>query len=417
MMSEISKKTHLQLSRLKDGGTPHRAGSGPVDTGLTEKKRFGHPARKIGFGLVLALLPLVTWASPPTKPPSSYPPEKLVADEQFQPREEAGTGQDWIQLTSGEWLRGTVNRIRVDSIEFDSEELDELTLDLDDVYAVVTSGPQTVSLDTRRLVVGNVAIRGNIVRIRSQSGVQSFTRIDILGMVPGLPTEWNYWSGNASIGLTLQKGNTNQTDFTAIASIMRETANTRATSQYNGTISAANGAQTGNNHRVDVQGDILITRRFYITVFAFEYYTNRFQDINLRLVPSAGVGYSIIDNGRTAVDIEVGAGATYTRTFDPNTPSILISRTNASVIFRLRFDTDITKNIEWSGEYKVQLGVPETQYTFQHALTTLSVDLWRDIDLDTTFIWDRNQANAYQPTPDSPVPDDFRLTFGLGIDF
>ena len=96
---------------------------------------------------------------------------------------------------------------------------------------------------------------------------------------------------------------------------------------------------------------------------------------------------------------------------------MLISRTNASVIFRLRFDTDITKSIEWSGEYKVQLGVPETQYTFQHALTTLSVDLWRDIDLDTSFIWDRNQANAYQPTPDSPLPDDFRLTFGLGIDF
>ncbi|MAJ61415.1 MAG: hypothetical protein CBC48_16580 [bacterium TMED88] len=369
------------------------------------------------LGLAAILLPLASQATPPTKAPTSYPPEKIVADDQFEPREEAGTGLDWIQLTSGEWLRGTVDRIRVDSIEFDSKELDELTLDLDDVYAVVTNGPQTISLDTRRLVVGNVAIRGNIVRIRTKTGVQTYTRGDVLGMVPGLPTEWNYWSGTASIGLTLQKGNTNQTDFTAIASVMRETANTRATSQYNGTISSANGAQTGNNHRVDVQGDILITRRFYITVLAFEYYTNRFQDINLRLVPSAGVGYSIVDNGRTAIDIEVGAGATYTQTFDSTSPSTLISRTNASVIFRLRFDTDITKSIEWSGEYKVQLGVPETQYTFQHALTTLSVDLWRDIDLDTSFIWDRNQANAYQPTPDSPVPDDFRLTFGLGIDF
>ena len=369
------------------------------------------------FIVALCSIALTSSAAPPTQAPSHNPPEQLVQDETFEPYEESRQGLDWIQLTSGEWLRGTVDRIRVDSISFDSKELDDLTLDLDDVYAVVTNGPQTVSLDTRRIVVGTVAIRGNVVRVRTDTGIETYTRADIMGMVPGLPTEWNYWSGSASVGLTLQRGNTNQTDFTALASIMRETSATRLRSQYNGTVSSANGVKTGDSQRVTIQGDILLTRRFYITPVKAGYYMNKFQGIDLQITPSAGIGYSVVDNGRTSINVGIGAGANYTRAIIEGPPSSLESRTNATVNLDIRFDTDITKNIEWTGEYNLALGVPDTRYTVQHAVTTLSVDMWRDIDLDTSFLWDRNDANSDPSVPGGPVADDYRLTFGLGIDF
>ena len=45
---------------------------------------------------------------------------------------------DWIQLTSGEWLKGELIAMYDGSLEFDSDELDNLTLDWDDVRQVRT---------------------------------------------------------------------------------------------------------------------------------------------------------------------------------------------------------------------------------------------------------------------------------------
>ena len=52
--------------------------------------------------------------------------------------------EEWIRLTSGEWLKGEFTSLRRDSVEFDSDELDELTLDWEDVAEVITTRPFTV---------------------------------------------------------------------------------------------------------------------------------------------------------------------------------------------------------------------------------------------------------------------------------
>ena len=40
---------------------------------------------------------------------------------------------DWVQLKSGEWLRGQLKYIQDKDVEFDSDELDEQTLKLKNV--------------------------------------------------------------------------------------------------------------------------------------------------------------------------------------------------------------------------------------------------------------------------------------------
>ena len=37
--------------------------------------------------------------------------------------------RDWVHLSSGEWLWGTIDLMRDESLEFDSEELDVVTID------------------------------------------------------------------------------------------------------------------------------------------------------------------------------------------------------------------------------------------------------------------------------------------------
>ena len=50
-------------------------------------------------------------------------------------------GFDWIQLTNGEWLKGDLKVLYNDSLEFDSDELDLLTFDWEDVHQVICHEP------------------------------------------------------------------------------------------------------------------------------------------------------------------------------------------------------------------------------------------------------------------------------------
>ena len=45
-------------------------------------------------------------------------------------------GFDWIELTSGEWLKGEIKSMQNDKLEFDSDKLGLLTLDWEDVRQV-----------------------------------------------------------------------------------------------------------------------------------------------------------------------------------------------------------------------------------------------------------------------------------------
>ncbi|HEM46399.1 MAG TPA: DUF481 domain-containing protein, partial [Alphaproteobacteria bacterium] len=272
------------------------------------------------LSLVLAatvLLGLPAPLSAQVAPPSFRPPRKQIEGDDFEPRPPGFSGPDWIQLVSGEWLQGSVDRIRNDSLEFDSDELDDLSFDLEDVYAVVTAGPHTLSFEGRQVVTGEVAIRGYEIRIRTPEGIRSFTRDEIVGMVPGLPREANYWRGKISLGLSLQRGNTNTVELTGLGDVTRETALTRANAKYNGTISSVGAVTTANNHRVTGQGDIFVTRRFYVTVVYLEYFTDEFQNVDLRLTPAVGIGYDLVERSRLEATVTLATGAQYTRNVTP----------------------------------------------------------------------------------------------------
>ena len=68
-----------------------------------------------------ALFALAVWlsaASAAAQTPQDWQPPPPMPD-----------AFDWIQLTSGEWLKGELIALYDGSLEFDSDELDNLTLD------------------------------------------------------------------------------------------------------------------------------------------------------------------------------------------------------------------------------------------------------------------------------------------------
>jgi len=324
---------------------------------------------------------------------------------------------DWIRIVSDEWLKGDITVLRDDKFEFDSDELDDLTFDWEDVKEVRSPRMNTLVFEKRITVTGTVWIRDDVVLVREASGRElRFKRKDLLTIIPGEPKELNFWSGKISIGVTLRGGNTKQTDLSANMSLRRRSPYTRFDLSYLGALGTFDGEDTVNNHRLDGRYDVFVTRKFFVTPASVSAYRDTFQNIAVRVVPSAGVGYHLFKSKKVEWDVSVGGGYRYER-YDSVEPGEAEDNGTGAALVGTTLEWDLTKDVELNVLYKAQIGIPDTLDTNQHAEVGFEIDLTGSLDLDIMWIWDR--VGKPQADNDGVVPkkDDFRVTVGFGFDF
>ena len=80
--------------------------------------------------------------------------EFIPGQEHNRPVPDELEGWDWIKLTSGEWLKGEVKTYNKEKLDFESDELGDLTLDWDKVEELVTENLFTIRLNDRTTRTG-----------------------------------------------------------------------------------------------------------------------------------------------------------------------------------------------------------------------------------------------------------------------
>lgn len=322
--------------------------------------------------------------------------------------------KDWIQLKSGEWLRGTLYGMQNRSLEFDSDELNDLKFDWKDVHQLVLP-KALVSYGDRETAWGEVRVDREKVHVSGLQEVE-FPRYDLIGITPGSPRELDYWSGKFDAGLNLRAGNTEQIDFVTAMKLERRTPNTHLKLEYTGNFSELEGVESVNNQRVNAFFDVFLTRRLFVRAPQAEYYHDPFQNIDGRFTVGGGLGYYLIDKpkvewliaGAPAYQLirfaEVGAGESRER----STPAAALQSD---------FEIELTKRVDFELSYNLIVANQVSGGATHHATATLEIELTRLLDLDVSFIWDRitnPQADAGGTVPEE---DDFRLNLSLGVKF
>ena len=360
---------------------------------------------------------LLSAAAPVGAHPGGASPASFQTQESraFEPPPPGEDSFDWILLTSGEWLKGEILRLRGGKLEFDSDKLGELKLDWDGVAEVRSPRPQTILLESKETHLGTLLVKDGQVVLGGEDGGR-FDRADLLAIVPGEPSEWNYWSGKVSLGLAARRGNTSQTDFTSYLFTRRETAATRWDTTYNGAFSKTQGVETANNHRLNSRFDYFLTHRLFVTPLSATGYRDPFTNIDLRVTPSAGFGYDLVD--RNTLSWEVGAGPAYQYTkYISVTPGESREEETWAAFLKTSVEWDITPDTELKFGYDITVPLPDTNEYNHHLSTVLSLDLLGALDLDVTFVWDRVNKPLANESGVAPKPDDLRLSVGLGFDF
>lgn len=334
----------------------------------------------------------------------------LAEEETWAPPEPSDTEYDWIQLNSGEWLKGDFERLRDRKIYFDSDELDDLQLDFSDVKAFRLPRPHSFRVDSREVYRGSAEMRDGVVRVETSTGVVEFHRRELIAAVQGEGRERDRWSFLVSLGVALREGNTSQSDLTGLLNIRREAALTRWRLDYNGIISTVNRDKTANSHRVYSGFDVYLTRRFFLTTPFFEFFSDEFQNIDQRYTPGLGLGYELVRQDWVEWEVTTGAAYQYTVFSSGGTSDDAATLVGTE----LDFDFDL---FDWDNLYRIQIVPTDLGKTSQHFESVVSLDIWGPFDLDVSFIWDRINKPELNADGTRPKSDDFRLSVGLGLDF
>jgi hypothetical protein len=335
--------------------------------------------------------------------------------EDWRPLPPAPDESDWIRMSSGEWLRGEIEILQDEILEFDSEDLGNLEIDWEDVVEVRSPRIHSFRFDGNVTAVGTLVVRDDYVIVGGEEE-QFFDRASLLTILPGKPTEFNYWSGTVGVGLASRSGNTDQREYTGYFNLLRRKLGSRYTADYIGNYGELDGDRNLNNHRLNTKFDAFLTRRFFLTPLGLEGYRDPFQNIDHQLTPFTGLGYIILDEHGFDWEIEGLVGYRYT-VFDSVEVGEDRTDTDTTFIGITKYEMDITKDLEFMLDYSIRIPYGDLGAANQHAVTSVSVDVGHLVDLNVMFTWDR----VGDPEPDAngvvPEKNDYRLVVGLELEF
>jgi len=293
---------------------------------------------------------------------------------------------DWIQLTSGEWLKGDIKSMYNKKLEFDSDKLDLLSIDWEDVKYLKSHTATNAKIEFVGSVIGVLTISDKIIIIKNGKDVQSYDRNKIISFTPSGDREIDLWALKFSLSVNLRSGNTEQIDFTSQLSAKRRTAESRFAIDYIGNISKTNAVsdslqETINNHRLSSSLDIYVTRYFFYNPINAEYFRDPFQNIDQRITLGAGLGYVITDTGK--IEWNLSAGPAYITTkYIPVQAGEDISIDSGSLSISTDLDAELSNRIDFIYKYNIQVSNKKSGGYTHHMIATLETEIINDFVLD-----------------------------------
>jgi putative salt-induced outer membrane protein YdiY len=324
-------------------------------------------------------------------------------------------GADWLQLKSGEWLRGRLKYIQERKVEFDSDELEDLSLKLKDVRQLYPAEPWFTRFYGRDDIFGTVVISNDMVRVSGPEQV-SLPRDQLTGITTGGKRERDFWSGKVSIGLNLQAGNTKQATESASAELARRTPATIVQLNYLGNFSEVNGEQNANNHRINGYYDIRLNSHWFLRPVQLEYYRDQLANLAHRGTVGVGLGYYIFDREGLEWVVSGGPGYQYTR-YETVEADQADSASTPALVLQTSFKADLTQRLKFLQTFGATLTSQEAGLYTHHAVSTLEFEIKRHLDLNVSFVWDYLQYPQTESSGVVPQHSDFRLIVGAGLKF
>ncbi|MEM7137747.1 MAG: DUF481 domain-containing protein [Myxococcota bacterium] len=325
---------------------------------------------------------------------------------------------DWVQMVSGEWIKGEVKRMRDDNLEFDSDKLDMQNIDFADVVEVHSPNVNTYVFDDRLSATGRAVITQDKVIVETEEGTRTFDRAELESIVAGGERERDWWSMKLRFGLTLNRGNTDQLTYDILFNVVREDRMTLLDLNYNSSFGRTGGQQNVNRHLGEFDFKVFLSSRWFVAPAFGQLFNDRFQNIQFRATPAAGAGVHIIDKPKVKWDFQTGVGYQFLKYRDASQVEGSNPQNDVFIPLYTYADFDITGDVDFTVSWLTNLVVTTIGNTNHTGKADLSVELTSAIDLDISFLFLRTETPAPPPEPTDPAieQNDYQLIVGIALE-
>jgi putative salt-induced outer membrane protein YdiY len=327
---------------------------------------------------------------------------------------------DQVVLKNGDRLTGTIVKSDGKALIIKTEFAGDVTVQWPAIQEINSTQSLHVGLNNGQTVVGPVATSdGNLAVNTSANGTVTMPKTAVVAMRndaeeaayqkslhPGLTQGW---AGGANVGFALTRGNS-QTKNLALAFTADRKTQTDHLGLYLNSVYATNDAPgatpatTANTIQSGARYDHNITARLFGFVGA-DFQTDALQDLNLRSALGGGLGFHVINDNRTTLDLL--GGLNYTRenytTFNRNFAALtlgeeLSQKLGASTVLtqKLYFYPDLSDTSQYRGVFNFG--------------TVTKINKW--------FGWQNAFGDIYVTNPPAgKKQNDIILTTGLNVSF
>lgn len=256
---------------------------------------------------------------------------------------------DEILFKNGDRLTGTITRAAEGKLTIQTTIAGEVTVDLSEVRTFSTDEPIEIRLGDGSVLPGQTVDASDQEGvIQTQGGADAAIQPQTLELsqVSAInpPDDGATWSGAFTIGGTITRGNSKTESLSARVEAERRTVDDRLSLNAGYLFGRETAPDTGvtstttDNWFASGKYDYFIDPKLYV-FGAMRIEKDRIADLDLRLVPSAGLGYQWVDQADLKFSTEAGLAWVYESYRD--------ARTDEHIALRLAY------NLNWAINDKV----------------------------------------------------------------
>jgi putative salt-induced outer membrane protein len=231
---------------------------------------------------------------------------------------------DTVVLKNGDHLSGTVETSDGKNVTLKTDYAGEIQIQWPSIAQIKTDKPIYVVMPDKSTVSGILTTDGANIIVQPASGAPVQLSVAQVTVVRGMDQQAAYekslhpgileaWKGGINLGFALARGNSETTNLTTGFTADRKTMNDEITAYFSSLYSTddkTGGGTIANSIIGGIKFDRNITKR----VFAFvsgDFTHDELQDLNIRGIYSGGLGYHLINNPNTSLDLLGGVNYTH----------------------------------------------------------------------------------------------------------
>jgi putative salt-induced outer membrane protein YdiY len=334
---------------------------------------------------------------------------------------------DQVVLKNGDRLTGTITKSDGKTLIIKTEFAGDVTVQWTAVQEITSTQPLHVATQDGKTVVGSVTTTDSTLAVNTPaSGTVDVAKANVTALRSDSeqaaydkslhPTLWQGWTAGANVGFALTRGNS-ETKSLAIAFTGDRKTSHDEIALYTNTVYATNDVSTAVPHTTAnaTQGGARYDRNFTKVVFGFggaDFQTDSLQMLNLRSVLGGGIGFHVINNSRTTLDVLTGVN--YTRENYAGLPShdFAALTLGEELMHKLGASTVLTEKLYFFPDVS-QTGSYRGAFNFG---TITKISKWLG--------WQNAFGDIYVSNPPAdpttllrPKQNDLQLTTGLNFTF